>query len=327
MKIPGFVDLQVNGYKGVDFSSAQLTEKGVDCVCREMLASGTAAFLATVVTCPDDVYKKNLSLIAKVISSPEFANSVPGIHLEGPFISPQPGAVGAHSPECVRKPSIEYLEKLQQWADGKIKLITIAAEVDGAKELAGYAAQNGITVSLGHQLAGAEEMRRCGQAGATALTHLGNGMPNMVDRHGGPLLAGLASRELAAMIITDGHHLPEQVITAIIECKGISKIIVVSDIACLAGMPPGRYKYWGADVVLEESGLLCVPKKKCLAGSSSTMLECMNYLASLDMLSEEELLEVGFYNPLRLINVEPDTIRSDYAIAYDREKRIFEIQK
>jgi N-acetylglucosamine-6-phosphate deacetylase len=327
MKIPGFVDLQVNGYKGIDFSSQQLTEQEVERVCREMIASGTAAFLATMVTCPDDVYKKNLPLIAEVISSPEFAGSVSGIHLEGPFISPQPGVVGAHNSEWVQKPSIDHFKQLQQWAGGKIKLMTVAAEVEGAEALVGYASENGIIVSLGHQLTGAEEMRRCERVGATALTHLGNGMPNLVNRHGGPLLAGLANRELTAMIITDGHHLPESVITAIIECKGVSKIVVVSDISCLAGMPPGRYKSWGGNVVLEKSGLLHDPEKKCLAGSSSTMLECMNYLASLDMLSEEELLEVGFYNPLRLINVESDTIKSDYALVYDKEKRIFEIQK
>jgi len=326
MKIPGFIDLQVNGYKGVDFSSPNLTEEKFIEACREMFKSGTAAFLPTLITSSKEVYEKNLPLISGVMSRDEFKGKLLGLHLEGPFISPEPGAVGAHNPEYVCNPSIAYLEKLQDLAKGTIKLLTIAAEVKGADTLTKYAVQKGITVSLGHQTALDDKVGQLSKAGAKALTHLGNALSNQIDRHKNPLWAGLANEDLVAMIITDSHHIPDMLIKTIIRAKGISNVLIVSDASPLAGMPAGRYDYWGQEVVLEESGYLHSPAKKCMAGSSATLLECMNYLASLKLLKEEELLEVGFYNPLELIGIDSDTIKSDCSVAYNKEKNIFEIE-
>jgi len=97
LSISGFVDLQVNGYKGIDFSSNQLTADAVAWVCRELAAAGTTAFLATLVTCPPDVYQRNLGIIARICARNEFRRHLLGIHLEGPFISPEKGFVGAHN--------------------------------------------------------------------------------------------------------------------------------------------------------------------------------------------------------------------------------------
>ena len=162
-------------------------------------------------------------------------------------------------------------------------------------------------------------------AGDTALTHLGNGMPNQVHRHHNPLWAGLGADELTAMIIADGHHLPPSVLKAIIRTKGADRVVVVSDAAPLAGMPPGRYTTLGNDVVLEESGLLHNPEKGCLVGSSATMLNCMNHLASLDLLAENDLIRAGFSNPLRLIGAGPADIRSDSTVVLDADQHVFRI--
>jgi len=309
MTIPGFVDLQVNGYRGTDFSSPGLTEEAFAQACRDLLGQGTAAFLPTMITSPLDVYRRNLFLIGRVCGQPEFAGRLLGVHVEGPFISQKPGAVGAHNPAWVLPPDVGLLERFQEWAGGRIRLLTLAADLPGAEDVARAAAAMGITVSLGHQMATDEDLARLVRAGAKALTHLGNGVPAMLPRHPNPIWAGLACDDLAAMVITDGHHLPPAVMKVILRAKGAGRVIVVSDQSSVTGLAPGRHHAFGTEVVLEESGRLHISEKGCLAGSSATMLECMNHLASLGFLSGEELEAVGFHNPLALIGLGPDAVR------------------
>jgi len=327
MKIPGLVDLQVNGYKGVDFASRDLTTADFMRACRQLLEAGTTAFLPTVITSSEDVYKHNLPIIAKAVQSEEFHGRLLGIHLEGPFISPEEGARGAHNPDWVRKPDIGYLKQLIEWADGIVKLITIAAEVRGAEQLAQYAVEQGIAVSLGHQMASEEDLKKLVRAGAVSLTHLGNGVPAMLPRHENPIWAGLAEDRLVAMIITDGHHLPASVIKTIIRTKGPDHCIVVSDTASLAGLGPGRYETLGHKVVLEDDGRLYNPATGYLVGSSATMLQCMNYLASLNLLSRDELVAVGFYNPLKLIGLEADDVTPGRDILFDKNRQVFYLKE
>jgi N-acetylglucosamine-6-phosphate deacetylase len=317
MSIPGFVDLQVNGHGGTDFSAPDLAEEAFALACREVLARGAAAFLPTMITSPPDVYRRNLAIIGRACGRPEFQGRLPGIHIEGPFISQQPGAVGAHNPAWVLPPDVGLLERFQEWAGGRIRLLTLAADLPGAEDVARAAAAMGITVSLGHQMATDEDLARLVRAGAKALTHLGNGVPAMLARHPNPIWAGLACDDLAAMIITDGHHLPPSVIKAILRAKGAGRVIVVSDQSSATGLAPGRRRAFGTEVMLEESGRLHSPEKGCLAGSSATILECMNHLASLDLASVEELEAAGFYNPLALIGLEAGAVRSPRLIEFD----------
>jgi len=326
VKIPGLVDLQVNGYKGVDFSSGDLTQEDFVQACQGLFEAGTTAFLPTVITSSEDVYKHNLPIIAKVLQSKQFHCSAKGglgIHLEGPFISPEEGARGAHNSDWIRKPDIDYLKQLIELADGMVKLITIAAELRGAEQLARYAAEQGIAVSLGHQMASEEDLKRLIHAGAISLTHLGNGVPAMLPRHENPIWAGLAEDRLVAMIITDGHHLPASMIKTIIRTKGPDNCIVVSDAASLAGLGPGRYETLGNKVVLENDGRLYNPATGYLAGSSATMLQCMNYLASMNLLSRDELVAVGFYNPLKFIGLGVDDVASGRDIWFDENRQVF----
>ncbi|MCX5685277.1 MAG: amidohydrolase family protein [Planctomycetota bacterium] len=315
--IPGFVDLQVNGYRGVDFSGPDLAEEAFAQSCRDLLGQGTAAFLPTIITCPLDVYRRNLMVMARVCARPEFAGRLPGIHIEGPFISQRPGAVGAHNPAWVLPPDVGLLERFHEWAGGRIKMLTLAADVPGAEDVARAAAAWGITVSLGHQIATEDDLARLVRAGAKSLTHLGNGVPALLARHPNPIWAGLACDDLAAMMIADGHHLPPAVMKVILRAKGVSRVIVVSDQSSVTGLAPGRHKAMGTEVVLEESGRLHIPEKGCLAGSSATMLECMNHLASLGLLSVEEMEAVGFHNPLVLVGLEASAIRSPQQVTYD----------
>jgi len=316
----GFIDLQVNGYKGINFSTEEHSEQDFAEAFRGVLATGTAAFLPTLVTSPTSLYQRNLPILAHLMDQDEFKGRVLGLHIEGPFISPEPGAVGNHRAEAVKDPDPDLVDQMQEWAEGKIKLFTLAAERPRADEVCKHAVDCGITVSLGHQLALDPEIERLAEAGATVLTHLGNGIPGVLPRLSNPIWSGLAEDRLTAMIIADGHHLPASVLKVIIRAKGIDKIVITSDAAFLAGMPPGTYRDTGHDVVLEPSGRIWNPKADCLAGSSAMMIDCMNHLDGLGFLDLEEMLQISIENPLQLIGVAPDSVPLEPTFRYEEGK-------
>lgn len=320
---PGFIDLQVNGFLTVDFSSPEVSIEEIIKAAVGLRKAGTIGFLATIITSAPETYQRNLPLLVQAMQAPETQGVILGIHTEGPFLSCQPGAVGAHNPAWVKDPDIDFFQKLQEWAEGNIKVLTIAAETNGAAELTKYASDNGVVVSLGHQLATSEAISRCSEAGAQLLTHLGNGIPNEVNRHNNPFIAGIADDNLTAMIITDGHHLPPALIKTIVRTKGVTKTIITSDASTLAGMPPGEYHAMGNYVVIEESGLLHNPEKHCLVGSSATMLQCVNYLASLDLFQPEDIIRMGYTNPLNMLNLDPNKLSSASSYKFDAQTKQF----
>ncbi len=249
------------------------------------------------------------------------------IHLEGPFICPKDGFRGAHNARWTRSPQIPFLEKLLGWADGKVKLLTIAAELPGADELARYAVGKGIAVALGHQDARQDDLDRLAEAGATALTHLGNGVPTVLPRHENPIWAGLANDNLVATIIADGNHLLPPVLKVIIKARGPRRCIVISDGSSLSGLAPGRYETLSRQVILDESGRVYDPRSGYMCGSSATILKCMNHLASLRLLSLDELVTMGFYNPLRLIGLADNDVATGPEIFYDQTRRAFVLKE
>jgi len=285
---PGFIDLQVNGYIGVDFCSLDLTEEGFINAAKALFSTGTVAFLPTVITASAEEYEHVLPIIGKCVKMPEFRGRILGIHLEGPFISGKPGAVGAHRPQFTRAPDVEFLQKLVDLSGNTISMVTLAAELPGAEELCRWCCSRGqqnppqqaIVVSLGHQLANADQLHRLMSAGAKMLTHLGNGMPNQVHRHSNPLMAGLSIPGLTAGIIADGFHLPDHVLRVTLLCKGIDGIIAVSDMAPICGCAPGEYECLGTRVELEANCRVSEVGKSNLAGSGSTLLRCANFLRS-----------------------------------------------
>lgn len=307
----GLADLQVNGYLGVDFSSPELTEEGFASACRSMMGAGTSVFLPTMITSAVEVYERNLPLMSKVMEREEFRGRLAGFHIEGPFISAEAGARGAHNRRLIVPCDVGLLDKMIELSGDKIRLMTIGADVEGAYEFTKYAVSRGVTISLGHHTAGEGELARLVEAGAKSLTHLGNGVGAMVDRHNNPILAGLGNDELWAMIVTDGHHLPVSLIKTIIRTKGWRKCVLVSDASPLAGMKPGRYTTLGNEVVLEAGGRLYNPREGHLVGSSATLRECRDYLAGLGIASEEEIEAMSFSNPLKLIGIEPTEIVRD----------------
>jgi len=300
MKNPGWIDLQVNGHNGVDFSNPNLTADMVVKAAEELFAAGTQIFLPTIITGPMELYRRNIPIIKKAIESHGYLDRVPGVHLEGPFISAKSGAVGAHNPAWVQTPSKAAVDELN--AEGFIKIITIGADAENAPEAIARARELGIHVSVGHHMADYAQVRAAADAGAQLLTHLGNGCPNLLDRHNNPVWAGLAEERLTAMLITDGHHLPGELIKVFVLTKGVDKVIVTSDATEATGYKPGPCFVLGNDSILEPNGKLHNPVKKCLVGSASTVSMCMAFLESLNIWTEEELTKMGRTNALALLN-------------------------
>lgn len=294
-------DLQVNGAFGVDFSDPSLTEDNFLKATEKILATGCTRFLPTLPTSSMETYRRNLPMMDHAIDAHGLRYALPGFHLEGPFISDKPGAVGAHNPVWVLPPSNDTLAELNSLAGGHISILTVAAEIPGMQAFIEYAHTLGICVSLGHELADEQQIA---QAGADAMTHLGNGLPNLIDRHHNPIWSGLANDNITVMAIADGHHLPAAVLKCFIRCKGLEKLVIVSDACNVAGLPPGRYYAYSNDAILEPNGLFHNPAKGCLVGSSSLLAGCADFLRRENLLSEAEIAKVCWENPHKLLNLE-----------------------
>jgi N-acetylglucosamine-6-phosphate deacetylase len=301
--IPGYIDLQVNGLKGVDYSDLKLSEDSFVFSCRELVKNGTVGFLPTIITSPDDLLERNLKLMTSALRFKEFSQLVLGFHLEGPFISKEDGARGAHNRDWVKEPNLEWLKKVQKASGGRIKIVSIAAEHKGVEKFIKAANKMGILVSLGHQLANSKEIGIAVKAGAKALTHLGNGLPQKIDRFNNPLWPALAEDKLTAMFIADGWHLTDSMMKVFFRSKGIERLVAVSDASPMALMPPGEYFTLGNKVIIEKGGRLYNPDTGYLVGSWSTMKECVNYMKQLDFLSDDDIERLVYYNPLKLIGM------------------------
>lgn len=299
----GWVDLQVNGYVGIDFSSRDLTVAAIRRVTEELVRRGTAAYCPTFVTSEPGLYERNLPILAAAMDEPDLQPHLLGLHLEGPFLAD--AAKGAHKAAWLRRPDPALFKRWMELAQGRIRILTLAPELDGAEDVIRMAAGSGVTVWLGHHMADAASLGRAVNAGAKACTHLGNGIPNLLTRHPNPIWTQLAEDRLVGCFITDGHHLPAEFVRVAWRAKGVERFVVTSDAAYIAGLPPGRYKLMGGDVVSEPGGRVALADGSALAGSSATMADCLAWLRSRLGLSEEELRTVGRCNPLRLIGLAP----------------------
>jgi N-acetylglucosamine-6-phosphate deacetylase len=299
---PGWVDLQVNGYAGVDFASPALGVEQVLRAARGLREHGTRAFCPTLVSAAPETYRRVLPVLAEAMESAE-GGELLGIHLEGPFISPVDGARGAHPLAHVRAPSLQVFDQLYRLANGKICLLTLAPELPGALELIRHAVGLGVRVGLGHTLAGSREIWAAAEAGASLATHLGNGLPLHIPRHDNPLWPLLACPALSAMLITDGHHLPADFVRVALAVKGAGGLIVTSDSSPAAGLPPGDYEFFGTPARLEVDGRLHSPLTGTLAGSSLTLGECLAWLEKQRLLDPPALLLAGRDNPLAALGL------------------------
>ena len=266
---PGLIDNQINGYSGVDFSGNDFTSDDVISVTRSIWKEGVTSFLPTLITNSHENLKRNFSILAGALRKDEkLRESIPGFHLEGPYISPDEGYRGCHPYQHIRKPSIKEFLDYQKAADGKIIQITLAPEVEGAMEFIRDCTDNGIIIALGHTNATAGQIALAVENGARLSTHLGNGCANFIHRHSNPIWPQLANSMLTISVIADGQHLLPEELRVFYKVKGPGNIMLTSDVIYLAGMAPGKYSFLGNDVILTDEGMLLNKKLNCLAGAS-----------------------------------------------------------
>ena len=266
LELPGLFDLQVNGFGGIDFNGRDLTVDRVDEALERIRATGVTRCLPTLITSSFEDFAARARVLSRVASA-----AVAGIHMEGPYLSPEDGPRGAHPRAHVRPATIDDYRRRQEAANGRIVLVTLAPEVDGAMGLVEHLVTAGVHVAVGHTAATPEQIARALAAGATLATHLGNGCAHMLPRHPNTIWELLAADTVFATLIVDGHHLPPATVKAMIRAKGIARTILITDAAAAAGCAPGTHTIGGVTSELSADGRVSLPGTPYLAGSALTL--------------------------------------------------------
>lgn len=300
---PGLIDIQINGYVGVDFSGPDLTVEGVVKATKALWKAGVTSYFPTIITSDLNRIKKNFAILAEARKNPEIGQSIPGFHLEGPYISPLAGFRGAHLEKYIKKPNWEEFQEIQKAAENGIKLITVAPEIDGAIPFIRKCVESGVIVSLGHHNGSAEEIQRAVDAGAKMATHLGNGCANEINRHHNPIWPQLSNDAITISIIADGFHLTKEEVRTFYKAKGVENTILVSDALDLAGLPPGEYIRGERKLVLTPD-VVKLPKEKVLAGAASPISKCLGVVMDYTGCSLKNAVQMSSTNPARLFSLD-----------------------
>lgn len=295
----GFVDLQVNGFAGVDFNDTNLDPDAIDRALEAMRRTGVTRCLPTLVTSSFEAFAACARRIAR-----HRAAAIAGIHMEGPYISREHGPRGAHPVAHVIAASTEDFDRRQEAADGRIRLLTLAPEAAGAMPLIEHAVSRGVRVAIGHTMASSAQIHDAVRAGATLSTHLGNGCVPVMARHPNILWDQLAADDLLASLIVDGHHLPPATVTSMIRAKTPERTILVTDAVAPAGCPPGIYFVGETQVELSASGRVSRPGETLLAGAALTMDHAIANTARFTGLPIERILPMATTIPASYIGLE-----------------------
>lgn len=308
--VPGYIDLQVNGAKGEEFSQSELEK--YDEIVRFFAGRGTTTMLATVLT---DTPEKMLEAIRRVAafrrSKSEFARVVAGIHVEGPFLSAQ--RRGAHPASFLREPDVKEVRRWLKAAPGQIKMVTLAPELENAGKVISLLSEEGIVTAASHSLAGYECMVESVKKGLSFVTHVGNttDWPHRKEQEGGwlgvePGVVGsfLSMDELRGSVIMDGFHFHPAMLSPIVRCKGVEKVALITDAAFVAGLPPGTYRKGREKVTVTESGYTAGRRKGWLAGSILTMETAVRNAVKLAGLSLPEAVTMATLTPATVLGLE-----------------------
>lgn len=265
---PPIVDLQINGYAGVDFQRDEMTAEQLLLATRALRRDGCAHYLLTLIT---DEWPKLISRLKHIRTlrqqSAELRQAILGWHVEGPFLSEKPGFCGAHNPAVMLDPSADHIRALRAATEHEPVLLTLAPERPGALEAIRLATGLGMRVSLGHTDATADTLHQAIAAGATGFTHLANGCPRELDRHDNILWRALEQRTLTVSFIPDGIHVspaPFRLLHKLVQ----GPIYYTTDAMAAAGAPPGRYTIGSVHVEVGHDQIVRQPGRTNFAGSA-----------------------------------------------------------
>jgi N-acetylglucosamine-6-phosphate deacetylase len=302
----GLVDLQVNGFGGVDFNAGAdvgpLSAEALDIALEAMLATGVTCCLPTVITAREEVLRDRLLALDAAVSGSRLGPLMcPGYHLEGPFLNAAEGFAGCHPPEAMIAPDYRLLERLEAGMSRPILLLTLAPEWPGAEACISTARAAGKLVAIGHSGADFGQVSGAAAAGASLSTHLGNGLPQLLPKLANPLFAQLAEDRLSAGFIADGIHLPPLALKAMIRAKGPGRAFLVTDATAAAAAPPGTYPFAGMRVERSEDGTVRTPGGRYLAGSSLCLDAAVRNLVAWGIAGPEEAMAMASCTPAALL--------------------------
>jgi N-acetylglucosamine-6-phosphate deacetylase len=308
IEFPGLFDLQVNGFGGIDFNDPGLTVDRAAEALERMRATGVTRCLPTLITAPLERFAASARVLARMTDA-----AIAGIHMEGPYLSPEDGARGAHPREHVAPPTLDDFRRRQDAAAGRIVLVTLAPELPGALPLIEHLVASGVRAAIGHTAATPPQIADAIAAGATLATHLGNGCAAMLPRHPNAIWELLAADGVLASLIVDGHHLPPSTVKAMIRAKGVDRTILVTDAIAAAGCAPGAYRIAGVDCVLAGDGRVSLPGTPYLAGSSLTLDRAIGNTVRVTGLAIADVIPMASTTPAGYLGMTPaGTVTADW---------------
>ncbi len=316
---PGLVDLQVNGFIGVDFNTFPIAENDFVKATKALLSGGVTSFLPTVIT---NSTPATLALLKNIdelcVVNPLIDSFVGGIHLEGPFISPLDGPRGAHAQEYVTAPDWSLFCQFQEASGNRIKILTLSPEWENSDAFIKQCVASGVVVSIGHSAATPEQIRSAVEAGASMSTHLGNGVSLELPRNKNLVIEQLSLSSVSSGLIADGFHLPDSFLSVALKTKE-SNAFIVSDSTMFAGMESGRYhSHIGGEVDLSAEGRLSLASNsKLLAGAALGIVDGVNFLMSKEIAPLKDAWSLASVYPERLVSSE----------AYEGDKVVFIVEK
>lgn len=268
----GLIDLQVNGFAGLDINSSGITPETVVELTAKLAALGVTTWVPTIITATEGSITHALEQIAKARALDTVTHAaIPSVHIEGPFISDRDGPRGVHDARQVRP--IDAAEAARWQRHGNlVGLVTVSPHaVDAVAQITKMRAL-GIHVAVGHTHASPEQVTAAIDAGARVATHLGNGVSLTLPRHPNIIWTQLADDRITTGMIADGHHLPMQTVEVMLRAKTVRRAFLVSDSTALAGMPTGTYPTpVGGEVELSTSGRLSSMQTGLLAGAAAAL--------------------------------------------------------
>lgn len=302
MRSAGLFDLQVNGFAGVDFNSANLEPEALDHALEAMLATGVTSCLPTIITAGAAELAKRFAALDRAVQDSRLGPvMVPGYHLEGPFLNPADGYAGCHPPAAMTAPEADLVARLERMIAKPILMVTIAPELPGSGDFIAAMAKAVKVVAIGHSACDQGTVAEAVRAGARLSTHLGNGLPQQLHKLDNAIFAQLAEDGLSASFIADGIHVPPPALKAMVRAKGLSRAILVTDAVAAAAAPPGLYPFAGMSVERAPDGSVRLPGSRYLAGSALTLDQAVRNLVGWNILTSDEAVGLASTNPRALM--------------------------
>jgi N-acetylglucosamine-6-phosphate deacetylase len=296
---PGWIDLQVNGFAGVDYNDPRAAHEEIGRSIRALFSTGVTCFYPTVITAAAQDMLEALRNLAQAKNALAEGEAIGGFHVEGPHISREDGPRGAHPRAWVRPPDFDEFRRWQDATDHSIRIVTLAPEWPEAPRYIEQIVEQGVVAAIGHTRAEAGEIAAAVSAGATLSTHLGNGAHSMLPKLSNCIWEQLAEDRLMADFIADGVHLPASFLKAALRAKGLDRSVLITDAVAPAACPPGRYRLGQQEVNLTPDLHVVLAGQERLAGSALSMDRGLENLMKLAGLSLDEAVRMATTNAAR----------------------------